>query len=125
MIEQHLEVAIITMKQFLDALLFTAFDLLRQVGELLKYQKLTKVYLLLFDIVVNLGALVHDVAAHHELGVGEDLGDRALVPVVLVEVDAEAAKLDVDREPTVWVWCLVGLQVVAGVHQLNHLLEAL
>jgi len=74
--------------------------------------------LFLFDILCNLAALVHNVATHHELGVGQYFRNIALHPVVFVKMDREASELDVDCKPTVGVGSLVRLEVVARIHQL-------
>ena len=91
MIKHLFEVFVIVVKYFFQIFLFTTIYFISKGGKFLKNESLTEVYLLFFDVVIYFRALVHDVAAHHQLCIGQDLGDGALVPVVFVQVDAQAA----------------------------------
>lgn len=104
-------------------LLLTVGEFIVKLWHLLEEKIPAQVYLFLFDIKVNGGALIHMNHSDHQLNVGLHFWHLALLPILFIKVDCRATKLNVYREPPIRVWRLICLKVVPCIHHLLHLLK--
>lgn len=78
------EVAVITEEYFGERFLLAQGQVVIEAEQLLLDQVEAQIDLLLFNVVIYAGSMVHVMLRYHQLDVGEQVRDDALVPVVLV-----------------------------------------
>jgi hypothetical protein len=78
-----------------------------ELQQLLHYQIIPKIQLFLLNFIIDATSLIHQMHRYHQLNVSLHFTYFTLKPIILIQMNTQAPKPNINAEPAIGIWSLI------------------